>query len=145
MFDIQELITHVNNEVGLTCDWAAETQPVIDNIEELQVNPKVFLGGWLLNRRSDILMTGSTDPYEQYGEDLTFTISVHLVTVQKNLYSDWTKLYKGLLGWTPYDAREKEFSGLTYSEGGMMGITNGRSWWLDKWVLSFPAVTLNQS
>lgn len=79
--------------------------------------------------------------YIQGGELLQQFFDVQICCEQKDLVVVWRKVYQSLQGKNP-DPKETGHTPLVYRQGMLMGIENTNLWWLDQWVLNFPALNL---
>ena len=138
MFDISLLKARIISETGYQ----------IETIQAKEIMPKIPTGqicgvrvGYLNNNAMDVTSRAITpDLYDQGWSDIIQTIEVHFVAMEQDIPTVWKALYAACCGWNPIPA-EEVYSGMTYSEGGVIGIDNGKYWWLDRWTLSFPRVT----
>lgn len=77
-----------------------------------------------------------------HGEDLVQSFHIQIVCAANQLATIWKSLHSTLVGWNPTPG-EQYHSGFTYSQGGMMGLSNSKLWWLDVWKIGFPTVNVN--
>ena len=143
MFDLAILIDALRTETGWEVSWAKETQPDLTAISVLRDAPRISVGALSILPVEEVSYAGTTDPYSSELQEVNFVLSLHIIAHPETLDRHWRRLFNFLLGWSPYPGDEHQYSGLTYVKGDMLGITNGRAWWLDQWKLSFPTVTFN--
>lgn len=138
MFDIEFLKTRIVSETGYP----------IETMQSKEIIPRLDPGnictvrvGYLNNNAMDITSRAMTPGInDQMWSDIIQTIEVHFVTLESNIPTVWKALYNACCGFN-YDPIEQEYSSLTYAEGGVIGIDNGKYWWVDRWNISFPRVT----
>ena len=125
---------------GYTVEYARDKEP---NIMELGALPIVFVG------YSSIDATNSNAPiaydlFNNHGEDLIQTFDILIACETVNLPVVWRNVYTSLIGKHPtlgYSSTAST-SGLTYSQGGVMGLSNGKLWWIDKYKVGFPTTNV---
>lgn len=121
--------------IPYTVEKTREEQP--DLIEILDL-PVIYVGYSTLHAKdpTDVL---DSNVYNMHGEDLVQGFDIQIVTTTDDLPTVWKTVYNSLIGKNPTPS-EVTRSGLTYNKGGVMGIANGRLWWLDKYNLAFPTL-----
>jgi hypothetical protein len=87
----------------------------------------------------------AVDLYNNYGEDLVQSFDIQIVCLEADLPTIWKRLYSNIIGKTPTTTLTglSAASGFTYAQGGPIGISNGKLWWLDRWRISFPTTNVN--
>ncbi len=137
MFDIAYLKARIISETGYP----------IETMQSKEIIPRLDTGnicavrvGYLNNNALDTTARADTpEIYQQNWSDIIQTIEVHFVTLEENIPTVWKNLYNACCGWH-YSPIEADYSGLTYAEGGVIGIDNGKYWWVDRWNVAFPRV-----
>lgn len=137
MIDIALLKTQLET-AGYPVQYSRSKEPVLQELTDL---PIIYLG------YSTIDSKHPSSPIEysllnQHGEDLVQSFSIQIVCEQTMLSTIWKTIHPVLIGWNP-NPNEAYRSGLTYSQGGVVGIENSRIWWVDIWRLGFPTVNVN--
>lgn len=130
MYDINDLIPLLT-PLGYTVELAQQREPNLTDLEDL---PVLYLG----YRAIDSTATKGYNNYQQGGEDLTQIFEVHICCEATHLPTIWRRVHKALLGKSTQTA-EEQFTSITYEKGGVIGIENGRLWWLDRWMVQFPS------
>jgi hypothetical protein len=134
MYDIAGLITHIQSETGYSTDWAKEKELDLG----LFSDPVFVKVGYHSLEANGVLDDGSApDPYVQFSEDLTQHIIVQFICKQSDLPTVWKAVYDACAKWLPLPV-EENYTALTHSGGGTIGIKGGRIWWLDRWRIDFP-------
>jgi len=134
MFDLTALITKLQTDTTYACSWAKAKEPSLLNDTD---PPRIFVGYHSINALGHLGEGHTPDYYEAFSEDLSqgfqtqFTCAVNLVPTV------WHAVYNSCSGWVPLEP-EKEYTGIYHSGGGVMGLDNGRIWWLDNWRMDFP-------
>ena len=136
MFDASYFIDKINSETSYIAQWAKAKEPIEISEQEL---PKIYVG------YANIDSINPTNPktydeFELHGEDLTQYFDIQINCKIEDLPTIWQTVYDLFVGENPVPT-EKNYSGLTYSQGGVMGLENKTIWWVDRWKISFP--TLN--
>jgi hypothetical protein len=79
------------------------------------------------------------DLYNRTGQDLSQDFDIQIVCLETNLPIIWSYIYNALIGQHPIP-QYAEYSGLTYVQGGPMGLSNENLWWVDRWSIGFPLI-----
>lgn len=116
-----------------TVELARTKEPVLSEFTTL---PIIYCGYHTIDSENPTTPQAA-DLFNQHGEDLTQTFVIQIVSTITNFDTVWKNVYQSLIGWHP-DLIEKQHTGFTYQQGGMMGLENGRLWWLDRWSIGFP-------
>lgn len=77
------------------------------------------------------------ESYEQALQEFGFIFETQIVCEREDLATVWTSLKDALIDWYPVP-NDKNYSGVSHFEGGIMGMENTRLWWLDRWKINFP-------
>jgi hypothetical protein len=136
MIDISTLITRLQTTTTYTITNARAKEPDLTDAVNL---PIIYIG------YSTVISKNPTasiehDIFNMNGEDLVQGFDIQIVCKQTDLVTIWKNVYKNLIGYNPL-AIEYNHSGLTYVQGGVIGVSNDNLWWLDRWHLGFPTVT----
>ena len=135
MLDLSEIRDRIVTQTGYTVEYVRAKEP---DLQEITTLPIIFIG------YSSIDSKFPSSPVEMnllsmHGEDLVQTIETQIVCEMKNLKPIWLSLQKALTGWNPIPNEEFR-SGITFSQGGVIGIANGLLWWMDRWRIGFPTI-----
>ena len=109
------------------------------NLQELAELPTIYLGYASIQAKNPNAAI-AFDIYSTHGEDITQTFDIHIVTLVEDLPAVWQAVYTALVGKTPISivSSPASVSGFTYAQGGVLGLSNGRIWHLDKYVIGLP-------
>ena len=125
---------------GYDVQYARDKEP---NIQELTALPTVFVG------YSSIDATNPNAPiaydlFNAHGEDLVQTFDVLIACETANLPVVWRNVYTSLIGKHPTLSLSStaSTSGLTYGQGGVIGLSNGKLWWIDRYRIGFPTTNV---
>lgn len=138
MIDLSLVVTRLQTQTPYQIELAKSKEPSLIELSNL---PVIFIGYGGVeakNPRSPI----EFDLFNLHGEDLVQTFDIQIVCEAANLSTIWKTIYPKLIGWNPVLA-EANYSGLTYSHGGVIGMDNSRLWWIDKWKIGFPVVSVS--
>lgn len=135
MIDLSLIIEKLQNDTVYTIEVSRDKEPNIQEIEEL---PVIFVGYATIDSKNPNAPI-ETSYFNMHGEDLVQSFDLITVAEPANMSEIWRTCYKSLIGWNPVP-EEKDRSGLTYAQGGIIGLSNGKIWWLDRWKVGFPTV-----
>lgn len=143
MYDLDSVITIV--EAGTftkvpIIKKAKVKEPIEQDTILLTKTPVVFIGHTAIDSENPTT-PGGMDLYDQAGEDLIQSFDFHLNCMEPDLKLLWRALHTAMIGKNTQPL-EEQFSGFTYKQGGMIGIDNGRIWWLDRWQIAFPTLNI---
>jgi hypothetical protein len=141
MIDIQQVIDRIKTQPSsssYTVEHVRVKEPILTDLTSL---PIIYVGYFAVDAKNPTVPI-EHDLFNQHGEDLVQTVEVQIVCEEINFSTVWKNIYKSLIGWHP-NILELTHTGLTYSQGGVMGIENGRLWWLDRWKVGFPTVNVD--
>lgn len=77
--------------------------------------------------------------YNRSGQDLSQDFDIQIVCKELDLPIIWPYVYDALIGKNPLP-QYAEHSGLTYVQGGPMGLSNENLWHIDRWSIGFPLI-----
>lgn len=143
MYDLNSVITIANAGVFTKkpiISKAKSKDPIETDTPLLTKTPVIFIGHTAIDSENPTT-PGSLDIYNQAGEDLIQSFDFHLNCMEPDLQLLWRELHKAMIG-KNVQPLEEQFSGFTYKQGGMLGIDNGRIWWLDRWQIAFPTLNI---
>jgi len=136
MINISYIIGLIDAATTYTVASARAKEP---DLLEFSTLPVVFVG------YSSIDSASPTSPmehdlYSMAGDDLVQSFDIQIICAQADLPTIWKAVYTCLVGQhpTPTVSGLASTSGLTYSQGGMIGLANDRVFWLDRWRIGFP-------
>jgi hypothetical protein len=101
---------------------------------------KVYVGYHSVEADGSLGDGETPDPYQAHAEDLIQFTIIQFDCPVAEVSTVWRTIYAACATWTPIP-EEANFSNFMHSGGGVMGLKDGRIWWLDKWRLSFPRVS----
>lgn len=137
MFDLTDIITRLQTETLYTIERAKVKEP---SLVATNILPIVYVGFQSLDSENPSLAI-STDLYDEHGIDLVQTFSIQINCLETNLSTIHRIIYKALIGWNPRPL-EEQFSGFSYKQGGVIGLDNGRMWWIDLYTIGFPSLNV---
>jgi hypothetical protein len=137
MIDISTLISRLQATTAYTVTHARAKEPDLTDADNL---PIIYIGYSSVTSKNPSAPI-EHDLYNMYGEDLVQSFDIHIVCKQADLVTIWKNVYKNLIGYYPV-ATEESHTGLTYSQGGVVGISNDNLWWLDRYNIGFPTVAV---
>ena len=137
MFDSASIITRLETETRYTVERLKDKQISLSKTVEL---PLIYVGFASLDS-DDPSIPGALNNYDQHGEDLIQAFDIQIVCLEDELVTVWRAIHTAIIGWNPQPL-EEQFSGFTYKQGGMIGLENGRLWWLDRWQIAFPTMNV---
>lgn len=120
-----------------TINFAREKEPDFHTIATL---PVIYVGYANIDSKNPSIPLESTI-FNSHGEDLVQTFEVQIVSELASFRTIWINVYKSLIGVNPV-AAEANRTGFTYAQGGVMGLSNGLLWHLDRWKIGFPTVNV---
>lgn len=125
---------------GYTVEYARDKEP---NTQELGILPIVYVGYSSLDSTNPNAPI-AYDLFNLHGEDLVQSFDVLTVCEVANLPVIWRKLYSACIGKHPTLSLSStaSTSGLTYAQGGVIGLSNSKLWWLDRWKIGFPTTNV---
>lgn len=110
-------------------------------LEELENLPIIYAGIYSIDSKNPTIPI-EHDLFNQHGEDLVQTFEIQIYCLEEQFEAIWKDIYKSIIGWHP-DIQEFQHTGFTYAQGGVMGLENGRLFWLDRWRVGFPTVNVD--
>lgn len=134
MFNLTPVIEKLITDTGYDVSFARAKEPSFANEND---PPRLFVGYHAILSLGHLGEGESPDPYMAFAEDLSQSFQTQILCSVADLPVTWHNVYNSLHGWMPLTV-EKEYSGIFYSNGGVMGLNNGRIWWLDNWRMDFP-------
>lgn len=136
MIDVNVLIDRIREETGFTVEASRNKEP---DLQELVNLPIIFVGYASVDSIDPSVPTNH-DLYNMHGEDLAQTFDVQIVCQIQDLPTIWKTVYTSLIGFNPQEGQQIH-TGFTYAQGGVIGLSNGKLWHVDRWRIDFP--TLN--
>jgi hypothetical protein len=138
MITLETIKTRLQAQTSYTIAFARDREVDLQEQTEL---PIVYLGYATIDSKNP------TSPVEhdflnQHGEDLVQSFHIQTVCAVTQLPTVWKALHTALIGWNPTPG-EQYHSGFTYAQGGVMGLSNSKVWWLDVFRIGFPTVNVN--
>ena len=138
MIDVSAIITKLQTDTAYTVSLPRTRE---FDLQELYELPLIYVGYSAIDSKHPTSPI-EYDLFNQHGEDLVQTFDVQIVCRVTELTTIWKNVYTSLIGFNP-SPNEEIRSGLTYGQGGVMGLANSNLWWLDRWRLGFPTVFVN--
>ena len=136
MYDIASIITHLQNNTNYTINQAKTKEPVLSSIESL---PIIYVGYGSLDSRNPTTPVRS-DIIAEHGEDLTQSFELQINCMVEDLHTVHSVVFRQLIGKNFSSEYADQQSGFAYKQGGVIGLENGRIWWLDIWHLAYPTL-----
>lgn len=141
MLDVQLVIDRIKISQSTSLYTVEPSRIKEPALTELINLPIIYVGYHKLNSKNPTVPI-EHDLFNQHGEDLVQTFELQIVCEIRNFSTIWKNIYKTLIGWHP-DIVELQHTGMTYSEGGVMGLENSRLWHIDRWKIGFPTVNVD--
>ena len=120
-------------ETGITVQFARDKEV---DLQELSKLPIIYVGYNNIDSMNPNLPL-ALDSYSLQGEDLVQSFTIQLVCEQSNFPIHWKAIYKKLIGWNP-NPNEALHTSFNYVQGGVMGLSNSKFYWVDIWRIGFP-------
>lgn len=141
MISLKVIYDRLKSKTSYTIEYAKDKEP---NIQELTALPIVTVGYAGLDSKSPNLPI-EHDIYNLHGENLVQSfdiISICDSTKPDTLAAMVRNIHGALVGYTPTVsiASLQGVSGLTYSQGGVIGLVNSKIIWLDRYKIGFPTI-----
>lgn len=138
MITIDTLKARLEAQTAYTIAFSRDREVDLQEQTEL---PIIYVGYGSIDSKNP------TSPVEHdflnlHGEDLVQTLSIQIVCTTIQLSTVWKAVYTALVGWNPTPG-EQYHSGFTYSQGGVVGLSNSKIWHVDYWKIGFPTVNVN--
>lgn len=133
MIDINAFVSFLQANVSYDIRLAKEVQ--VNMLDDYEL-PAVFVGYAAVDSKDPNIPLESTI-FNTNGEDLVQSFEIQIVCNMTDFRSIWVNLYNALIGKNLIPT-EVYHTGFTYSQGGRMGLSNGRFWWVDIWKIGFP-------
>jgi hypothetical protein len=140
MIDIDFVISLLQTNTAYTVELAKAKEP---NLQELSELPIIYVGYLSIDSKNPSAPI-EHDLYNLHGEDLVQSFSIQIVCEALDLPVIWREVYAALIGKTPTSTwtSAEATSGLTYAQGGVMGIVNAKVWHVDVWKIGFPTINV---
>jgi hypothetical protein len=136
MIDLSVIKTRLE-ETGHTVRYAVNKD--ID-LEEPTALPIIYIGYNNIDReRANLAL--ALDSYSTNGENLIQSFTIQLLCTQTTFPVLWKEVYKKLYQWNPIGS-EAQHTTFTYFQGGVMGLSNDKFYWVDIWRVGFPTNTI---
>ena len=135
MIDLSAVKTRLE-ETGYAVRYAVDKD--ID-IEDPTALPIIHIGYNNIDREKANLAP-ALDSYSANGENLIQSFTIQLLCTQTTFPTIWKAVYKKLYQWYPVLA--DPHTSFTYFQGGVMGLSNGKFYWVDIWRVGFPTNTI---
>ena len=136
MIDVEFLIDLVSTNTDYTVEYAKN---ILVNLENLIDLPKIYIGYATIDSTNPNAPI-EHDTYSTHGEDLVQSFDIHIICLVENYPEIWRNVYSVLIGQHPTAtlSGQASTSGLTYGQGGVVGLSNGKQWTTDRWRIGFP-------
>jgi hypothetical protein len=141
MIDIDDVITLIRAGTGLAAAQVVRAKETEDNLMPSVELPMIYVGFATIESKNPNAPI-EHNVFNTRGEDLVQSFDIVLACEETTLVANWIMLYKSLIGKNP-NVAERLHTGLTYSQGGKMRISNGKIWHIDRWRLGFPTLFTN--
>lgn len=138
MITLDTLKTRLLSQTSYTVQFARDREVDLQEQTEL---PIIYIGYQSIDSKNP------TSPVEHdflnlHGEDLVQSFTIQIVCTSNDLPTIWKTTHTALIGWNPTPG-EQYHSGFTYAQGGVMGLSNSKIWWIDVYRIGFPTVNVN--
>jgi hypothetical protein len=140
MIDIQIILDKLSSDLLYTVELSRDREPNLQEIVELPIIYVAYSSEQMANPNAPI----AYDIYSEHGEDIIQTFEIKIVSTISDFYLVWREVYKSLIGYTPTPtlASIASTSGMTYRQGAVMGLSNGKLWHLALWNIGFPTTNV---
>lgn len=135
MISLDTIKTRLQAETSYTIAFARDRE--VDLQEQLEL-PIIYIGYANIDSKNPTSPI-EHDLYNLHGEDLVQSFHIQIVSINTDFSTVWKTIYTKLVGWNPV-VGEQYHSGFTYSQGGIMGLSNSKLWWIDVWKIGFPTL-----
>ena len=139
MIPIQVLIDRLKSQLSYDIQPSREIQPIPLNVSDPTV---IYVGYHSMTSKNpnapiDLML------FNAHGEDIEQLFDIHIDTTIENLPTVWRAIYTAITDYTPIGliSSQASVSGFCYTQSGLVGLTNGRIVWLDRWRIGFPSAT----
>jgi hypothetical protein len=122
---------------GYTVQFARDREV---DLQELTDLPIIYIGYNNIDSKNPNQPI-AYDTYDLNGENLVQNFTIQLVCQQAEFSTIWKAVYKKLIGWNPVVANSIHTS-FTYVQGGVMGLSNSKFYWVDIWRIGFPTTSI---
>lgn len=141
MLDVQLVIDKIKSFPATSLYTVEHSRIKEPALTELSNLPIIYVGYHSIDSKNPTVPI-EHDLFNQHGEDLVQTFEIQIVCEVQTFSTIWKNVYKSLIGWHP-DVVELQHTGMTYAQGGVMGLENSRLWNLDRWKIGFPTVNVD--
>lgn len=115
-----------------------ETQPVL--VPGRDLIPQIFVGHHEIKGISNIETEYLGNEYSQMGQVVNHSFYIQLGCYESDFEALSDLVSEAMAGWNPQPA-DANFSSFSYIGGGVLGLQNSLQWWVDNWVISYPAIS----
>ncbi len=137
MIDVQVIIDRIAAQTTYTVDFSRDIEL---NDQELTVLPMVYVGYATMDSRTPNAAIAYSY-LEEHGENLIQSFDVKIVSTVENFSPVWINVYRALNTYMSDGLGATSFTtGLTYAQGGVLGLSNGKIWHVDRWRIGLPTV-----
>jgi hypothetical protein len=136
MITLDTLKTRLDT-TGYTVQFARDREV---DLQELTDLPIIYIGYNNIDNKNPNQPI-AYDTYDLNGENLVQNFTIQLVCQQAEFSTIWKAVYKKLIGWNPVVANSIHTS-FTYVQGGVMGLSNSKFYWVDIWRIGFPTTSI---
>ena len=135
MIDVQVIIDRLQAETAYTIDFSRDIELNDQVISEL---PVVYVGYATMDSRNPNAAIAYSF-LEEHGENLIQSFDVKIVSTVENFSPVWINVYRALNTYMSDRTGATSFTtGLTYAQGGILGLSNGKIWHVDRWRIGLP-------
>lgn len=139
VYDIAELKTLLETRPTSASYLYKYSKNKNSTLQDVETRPTIFLGYTGIDSRHPTTPE-SMNIVDAHGEDLVQSFDLIINCPVDKLPEIWKNLYTALVGQNTQPA-EAAFTGLSYKQGGVIGLDNGRMEWLDRWSVAFPTAS----
>ena len=139
MYDIADLKTLLSNRPTSSGYTVKDAKTKQSTLVDVNTAPVIYLGYSAIDSKNPTTPE-SENIIDAHGEDLVQTFDIIINCASSELPIIWKNLYTALIGQNTQPL-EDQFTGLSYKQGGIVGLENGRMEWLDRWAVAFPTAS----
>lgn len=138
MISISTIKTRLESQLSYKVEFARDREVDLQEQSDL---PIIYVGYQSLDSKNPT-SPSEHDFLNQHGEDIVQTFAIQTVCTVAQLPTVWKAIHTALIGWNPTPGEEYH-SGLTYAQGGVVGLSNSKLWHVDYYRIGFPTVNVN--
>jgi len=138
MIDVEAVIGLILSRTQYSSSQVVRAKEKEDNILPSNTLPMIYVGYATIESKQPNAPI-EHNMFNTHGEDLVQSFDIVIACDEIDLPTVWMAVYKSLIGQNP-SSPERQRSGMTYSQGGKVQISNGKIWHIDRWRIGFPTL-----